>query len=147
MGKGVNKLWWYWMSITAVIIVRTILLIRVILIREYSYHTHTWNGPKYDWNPFVYVYIFIYYFLCLYYYWKIISITKKNQKNQKIGKRISRIIRERLQTSTKVEVREYHKLWLQHLRRLPLPHRYFWSSFDSKVFLYYHAFSKIDHAS
>ena len=38
------------------------------------------------------------------------SITKKKQKREKIGKRISRIIRERLQTSTKVEVREYHEL-------------------------------------
>ena len=43
------------------------------------------------------------------------SITKKNKnktkKGQKIGKRITRIIRERLHTSTKVEVREYHELW------------------------------------
>ena len=41
------------------------------------------------------------------------SITKKtkiNKKGQKIGKRISRIIRERLHTSTKIEVREYHEL-------------------------------------
>ena len=41
------------------------------------------------------------------------SITKKNKKKQKIGKRISRIIREHLQTSIKVEVREYHELWVQ----------------------------------
>ena len=47
-------------------IVRAILPIRVILIREYSYHTHTWNDSKYDWNPFIYIYIYvyIYYFLC-----------------------------------------------------------------------------------
>ena len=37
------------------------------------------------------------------------SITKNNKK---IGKRISRIIRERLQMSTKVEVCEYYELWL-----------------------------------
>ena len=43
-------------------IVLAIRLICAILIREYSYHTHTWNGSKYDWNPFVYIYI--YYFLC-----------------------------------------------------------------------------------
>ena len=35
------------------------------------------------------------------------SITKKGQK---IGTRISRIIRESLHTFTKVEVREYHEL-------------------------------------
>mgnify|MGYP006906094483 CR=1 FL=1 len=38
---------------------------------------------------------------------------KKTKKGQKIGKRISRIIRERLQTSTKVEVCEYHELCFQ----------------------------------
>ena len=44
------------------------------------------------------------------------SITKQNPKKtklgEKIGKRISRIICECLHTSTKVEVREYHELWL-----------------------------------
>ena len=38
------------------------------------------------------------------------SITKNTKKGQKRGKRISRIIRERL--PIKVEVREYHELWL-----------------------------------
>ena len=35
---------------------------------------------------------------------------KKNKKGKKIGKQISRIIRERLHTSTKVEVCEYYEL-------------------------------------
>ena len=36
---------------------------------------------------------------------------KKTKNREKKGKRISRIIRERLQTSTKVEVCEYYELW------------------------------------
>ena len=39
------------------------------------------------------------------------NITKKTKNREKKGKRISLIICERLQTSTKVEVCEYYKLW------------------------------------
>ena len=37
--------------------------------------------------------------------------TKEPKNREKKGKRISRTIHERLHTSTKVEVREYHELW------------------------------------
>ena len=48
---------------------------------------------------------------------------KKNTKNrEKKGKRISRIIRERLQTSTKVEVCEYYELW-SPFQANPFPYR------------------------
>ena len=41
---------------------------------------------------------------------------QKTEKGKKIGKQISRIIRERLHTSTKVEVCEYHELCNGRLR-------------------------------
>ena len=43
-------------------ILLAILPIRATLICAYSYHTRTWNGSKYDWNPFVYDLISFYFY-------------------------------------------------------------------------------------
>ena len=67
-----------------VCIVRTILLIRVILIREYSYHTHTWIFVSYAYVKwlevwlksirlclYLYLYLFILKYVVLEYGWTL----------------------------------------------------------------------------